>query len=210
VLKSSWIALGALLASCAPHGGPAKTELRGEDCQLCHVDEARGTTSPPHAVLGFGESCGGCHDEESWRPASGYAHAASFPLTLSHEGPSCASCHQNGYTAAATSSECVDCHGERAAAVVDPVHDGLSQNCFACHRTDGFFPARFVHSWPLKGKHTLTSCGSCHAGRPARYEGTSSACLNCHQGDRARADEVVSGHAAYPEDCASCHGFDAF
>jgi hypothetical protein len=210
VLKYRRLALGALLASCAPHGGAAKTELRGEDCNLCHTDEVRETKSPPHAQAGFPQDCGSCHDEQSWRPAPGFAHVESFPLTLGHEGPGCASCHQSGYEAGKIQNECVDCHSARAAAVVDPTHQGLSTSCFACHRTDSFFPARFVHSWPLEGKHTLTSCGSCHGNNPARYEGTDSACLNCHADDRARADANSSAHRGYDDDCASCHEFDAF
>jgi hypothetical protein len=205
----SRLAFAVLLVACNPHG-PEKTELRGEDCLLCHAAEVERTRQPPHAELGFGERCGDCHDQASWRPAAGFVHVESFPLTFGHDGPGCASCHQHGYTAETVSTECVDCHAARAAEVVDPVHEGLDESCFACHRTDAFYPARFVHSWPLEGQQTLPSCGSCHPGKPARYAGTCSACIDCHADDRARADVNVTGHSGFPDDCASCHGFEAF
>ncbi|MET0343746.1 MAG: cytochrome c3 family protein [Polyangiales bacterium] len=189
--------------------GVNTVEVRAEDCASCHLDAWRATTAPAHASLGFGHTCGDCHDQTAWSPSHDFPHTTAFPLTLGHAEPSCASCHLSGFAERPTNS-CVACHGGRAASVPDPVHAGLSTSCSACHKTDGFRPSTFKHAWPLSGVHAMLTCGSCHTGNPARYEGTLPACVGCHADDRARADRSVSGHGAYPTTCESCHGFAAF
>jgi predicted CXXCH cytochrome family protein len=189
----------------------AKKETRGGDCAACHVDEWAETVIPDHTQFGFSQTCGDCHKtEESWSPASGYPHIQTFPLTQGHANRACLSCHARGFTRADVVNDCAACHAPRAAAVASPVHSGLSQNCFACHKTDVFKPSSFVHSWPLLGVHEKTPCVSCHIGNPALYEGTSTLCLSCHADDRARADMTVSGHAAFGSGCQTCHNFATF
>lgn len=183
------------------------------ECVQCHRDEWSSTRSPQHAQARLGQRCADCHATSEWTPARGYEHLPSFPLTSGHSGVACTSCHVRGYEPGETSDACVGCHAADAADVSDPIHAGLTTDCFACHRTDGFWPAHFVHSWPLQGKHMLTSCRSCHARGDAgavSYEQAPSACLSCHARDKQRADSAVPGHPQYSSDCAQCHDFEKF
>ena len=207
----AWLALACcLLCACEATPGERVTEVRGGDCAVCHRDERAAARTPPHDEARFGDDCGSCHDEVRWAPAPSYAHTAAFPLTLGHEGRSCGACHGAGFAPGATSAACVDCHGSLAAGVIDPVHARLTQDCFACHRTDAFWPARFVHAWPLRGKHALTSCRSCHTDGDTRYEGTSPACFGCHQQDYERINATSAAHKNNATTCDDCHGFETF
>jgi hypothetical protein len=212
--KSVWngCALGwcfFVLAACDSHA-KIKVEARGNDCVSCHADDVTRTKQPPHALVRFDAQCSACHDEAAWSPAPDFDHARAFPLTFSHDEPACSDCHESGYAQEDIQRECVDCHGAIAEQVVDPVHAGLTTDCFACHRTDAFLPARFVHSWPLTGVHESTECRACHTDNPATYEGTSTLCVTCHRSDRVRVDAVSVEHAGYPDSCQGCHGADTW
>ncbi len=197
------------LCACGPHA-ELKQQTTSQDCGACHSDEAAKTTQPPHLQAMFSKDCGSCHDEKKWLPAQGFVHTAAFPLTLAHDGPACVDCHAQTYAPGAVPNQCVDCHRDQAAAVANPVHAGLSENCFACHRSDAFLPSTFIHSWPLNGAHVQTACTGCHIGAPAQYEGTATACASCHLEDRARADLTVQGHGGFPSNCESCHNSEKF
>lgn len=208
----------AVVSACSPAvetgagAGQKLVETRGDDCVSCHADEWRDTASPSHTQFGFDQDCGGCHSEKDWSPAQGYAHVATFPLTLGHANRPCAACHTtpNGFDPSAAVNDCAVCHAARAAAVPSPIHAGLSQSCFACHKTEAFKPSSFVHSWPLQGAHATVPCVSCHSGRPAQYEGTSTFCIRCHAADRARADMTIGGHSGFSTACETCHGLGSF
>ena len=203
------VALSVLSASCESEtGGASKAQVHGDDCNTCHVDDAMRADSPPHLEAMFND-CEGCHSQEKWSPAM-FVHTDKFPLSAGHADVSCKSCHTQGYTPGMIPDKCVDCHGKEAAGVANPIHAGLSTDCFACHRIDGFKPAHFVHSWPLQGAHETAQCVACHKGKPATYEGTDTACLRCHVADRDRADATVSGHAMYETACENCHGVESF
>jgi hypothetical protein len=207
-LHPTLLALSCALA-CEPVEGE-RVEVHGGECASCHADDKAMTVSPPHAVTMFGDDCGTCHQQSAWRPAPGYAHTAKFPLEGGHESQQCASCHGGGYTPGMVPNQCVDCHAARAGTVVDPEHAGLGTNCVTCHDTAAFNPSIFVHPWELEGVHATLACSSCHGAMPAVYPGKSQACITCHAADRERADMNITDHAGYSEDCASCHGFDAF
>lgn len=209
-LPRALLCLTGLLACAGEPEERVQLGSHGTDCAACHLDEWRETRAPAHATFGFGERCESCHVEERWSPASGYAHVSTFPLTLGHAEVACAQCHTSGFAPGATPSACAACHAGEAARVVDPVHAALSSDCFACHRTASFAPAFFIHAWPLKGVHALTSCRSCHQGEEPQYEGISSACVSCHADDYSRANTQVPGHAQFGADCAGCHGFSTF
>jgi hypothetical protein len=198
------------LLACTPTKHERPREARAGDCDLCHADEWMATSAPPHATAEFGADCAACHDEQGWQPAPTFVHVGSFALALGHAEVACGSCH-DGYAHGATSPVCTSCHAARAERVIDPDHAALPGDCSACHRTDAFWPARFVHSWPLEGVHALTSCRSCHS-REAQpvYEATSSDCLSCHRADRARADAASARHRQDANTCNDCHGFESF
>ena len=205
--------LGALLAvlpsACQPHV-EARVEARGSDCASCHLDEYAATLNPPHVGDTFNETCGTCHEQQSWSPAEGYVHTEAFPLTDKHATTACVSCHLGDYNPETVRSACVDCHGAQADAVPSPIHSGLSTVCEACHEPSGFAPSTFEHSWPLEGVHGTLPCVVCHAGDPPEYFGKSSECTECHADDLERANMNVPGHDTFGTDCEGCHNFDAF
>jgi len=206
----AWTLAGLVLLACGETNHERQRESRRADCEVCHSDEWAATTHPPHANAQFGADCASCHDEQRWRPAPAFVHIGTFALALGHAQLECGACHRD-YERGATSAVCTGCHAASAQRVVDPDHSGLPGDCSACHRTDAFWPARFVHSWPLRGMHALTSCRSCHS-RDAQpvYEATRSTCVNCHREDRARADAASLRHRQDPDTCNDCHGFETF
>jgi predicted CXXCH cytochrome family protein len=203
--------LGLAVSGCASHPNEGNlTAVEQGDCLTCHADDLATTANPPHVEAQFAETCGDCHDETTWLEAPRFAHTTKFALTLGHAAPGCNDCHSTTYAPGQVPNRCVDCHGGLADGVLTPQHNGLSTDCFACHRTDSFFPSYFVHSWPLIGKHDLLACISCHTGDPAPYEGISSACVGCHAAAKARADMNVPGHADFGVACEGCHTPEGF
>jgi hypothetical protein len=74
--------------------------------------------------------------------------------------------------------------------------------CNACHLEEGWWPARFAHertSFPLTGRHEVTSCSSCHADD---YEQSlPQSCSGCHQDPHAQE---------FGNMCQSCHDTQRF
>ena len=100
-------------------GGSALTAMpftaKHERCAACHADP-HGTQFAARKDKG---ACEGCHDLESFVPASRFDHGhdASFPLTGGHAGLQCAQCHKQSAGAAKAA---IDYHG-------------LSPKCESCH-----------------------------------------------------------------------------
>jgi len=81
---------------------------------------------------GLGESCGDCHNANSWRLWSFDHEKTDFPLTGAHEGFNCNGCHRDP-PPEETSAACVSCHEP------DDVHRGrFGRNCSRCHNTEKF------------------------------------------------------------------------
>jgi len=208
-----WVLSCVVVASCVEATERVAVSSHDGRCSLCHLQDWSTARVPNHLDANISQDCVSCHLTSSWAPAPGFEHTLAFPLTLGHAQVACGSCHVRGFKPGATSDACISCHAPAARAVQDPIHAGLSDDCFACHRTDGFWPSHFVHAWPLKGKHALTSCRSCHSsaeGAAPDYERTASACSGCHMVDRQRADNLVGGHSDYPQTCDNCHGVESF
>jgi hypothetical protein len=109
------------------------------------------------------------------------------------------------------SSRCASCHLPEFHATTHPPHEGVKPTtCGTCHSEHGFHPAQLVHSFPLDGAHANANCFACHTGAPAIFEGTPKACSMCHASERARADAAVAQHASFGDDCATCHGTQAW
>jgi hypothetical protein len=66
---------------------------------------------------------------------------------------------------------------------------------------------RFDHdrtAWPLRGRHFMTPCMSCHAGQ--RWVGLVDECWDCHAKDAAWGKQKdPADHPFGPLDCAMCH-----
>ena len=88
------------------------------------------------------------------------------------------------------------------------MHSGqLGADCEECHLPDRFRVVRFDHdrtAWPLRGRHFMTPCVSCHTGQ--RWVGLTDECWDCHAADAARGKaRVPEAHPFGRIDCAGCH-----
>jgi hypothetical protein len=179
-------------------------------CASCHEDPHRGE---------MGSDCARCHGARSFldRTAMVRGHQlTSFPLTGSHAGLDCESCHpsaaQGHLRFVGTRSECQACHLADYRATRNPDHQagGFPQDCRTCHSTLGWQKANFDHagtSFPLTGRHRVTACASCHAGG---YVGTPTTCVSCHQSDYDGTADPVHATSGFSTDCAACHNTDGW
>lgn len=175
-------------------------------CQSCHEDPHRGEMGP---------DCARCHGARSFvdRAPMVRAHQMTrFPLTGSHAGLECESCHppaaQGRMQFVNTQAECRNCHMEqyRSAKTPDHVAGSYPLECQNCHSTLTWSGAQFNHdrtTFPLTGAHRAAACQQCHG--DGVYHGKSAACASCHQSDYdgASPNHLASGFAASA--CASCH-----
>lgn len=195
-------------------------------CAACHFDEHRGQ---------LGAKCETCHNEQAWRPASGFDHARTdYPLTGKHRSVACTECHAaqkdtqtpaDAFPAPVSRSfaafgdlphaSCTNCHS-------DPHDNRFGQNCQSCHTTEGWRTVkspgtgtRGFHDktrFPLKGRHEDVPCQSCHGpfpGKAARFKGLPSAsCTDCHADAHLGQLARAGTKAILP--CEECHSVDGF
>lgn len=180
-------------------GDPPRYQGTPRECVACHREDYERAINPSHE--GFSTDCAGCHDDSSWRGGTLEEH--SWPLLGAHASAMCSSCHLGDPPIyLGTPTTCIGCHAEDKRGVVDPPHDGFSDDCGSCHGNDAWQPAAFDHPWPLQGQHATANCASCH-GDPAVYAGTPTACVGCHREDYDSSP--FPGHDAFSTDCAGCH-----
>lgn len=198
-------------------GAHARTPCRGchaslvfseveRTCAGCHPDVHRGE---------LGADCARCHTPRSFldRAAMVRLHRETrFPLTGSHLSTDCESCHvpagQGDLTFVNRDVQCIACHQEAFAQVVEPDHDGLGfpRRCEECHSTTTWPGARFTHTgtrFPLTGAHLATPCAGCHVN--GTYRGTPVECVSCHQSDYDGTSDPGHQAAGFPTTCAGCH-----
>jgi hypothetical protein len=175
-------------------------------CTSCHED--------PHRAS-LGAQCLSCHDQNRWKPATGFDHARSrFPLTGKHADVACAECHRPKVAEAAETAvfrplahaECSSCH-------MDPHAGRFGGSCGGCHSTEGFGVLRagsFDHDrtrYPLRGRHAGLACGKCHDPKTAGGEKPPfGSCGACHA-DAHAGKARVRGRVA---DCEACHSVAGF
>lgn len=108
-----------------------------------------------------------------------------------------------------TPTDCVGCHREDFASVVEPIHvePSFSTNCLECHTEIAWQPSAFDHNtntgFLLNGAHTNTTCISCHT--DGVYLDTPTNCIDCHKEEYNRADDPNHAVLALPTDCLRCH-----
>lgn len=178
--------------------------VSGQQCVTCHLSEALSATQPPH-VGRMAMECGDCHDEELWRPASGFDHDEHFELEGAHIRASCTSCHTTGFESGQTPTTCIGCHERDYQASTFPGHDAFATTCGDCHGQDGWKPAvggDHDQFFPLEGKHVGVECASCHTNGYS-VGATPTACVGCHQDDYDGSP--YPGHADFPTTCQDCH-----
>ncbi|MFC2115873.1 cytochrome c3 family protein [Bacteroidota bacterium] len=176
-----------------------------QSCLSCHSDKHQGTLS---------SNCLSCHDFKVFKPASKFEHDNTrFKLLGKHAGLDCKKCHKvsihNGNEmqefAGVSFENCTNCHKD--------VHDDkFGQNCIQCHSEESFQKIRksgnFNHSltnYPLKGKHQLVACASCHKSQytdPIKYN----LCSDCHSDYHKKQ---FSRQGISP-DCSDCHSILGF
>lgn len=171
-----------------------------KDCQSCHRKDYDEATEPKHA--GFPLDCTLCHTDTGFKPSS-FKHP--WPLDGAHATTPCASCHTGDPPAyKGTPTDCRSCHQADYDTAKNPIHQGVfATTCADCHTASSWRPSTYVHVWPLRGKHVLVPCNSCHTGSPPKYEGTATDCFGCHQGDYAASP--FPNHGTFPHTCQDCH-----
>ena len=157
-----------------------------KDCYSCHAaDDAHGGQ--------YGTNCSSCHTPDGWTPAN-FDHSG-FPLTGSHQGLPCASCHPGGLFQG-TPTACSACHEEPA------YHAGLFSNeCNVCHNTSAWSPAEFNqgHTFPMNHGEGNNSCKTCHPNQLSIYT-----CYACHDQSEIRKKHLEEGIPDF-ENCMRCH-----
>ncbi|MDP2301193.1 MAG: hypothetical protein Q8N03_02055 [Ignavibacteria bacterium] len=191
-------------ASCHSSGYTGTSQ----DCYSCHQQDFQNPNNDPnHIIANFSQECKTCHTTVGWQPTQFDHGTTAFPLTGKHTAVSCESCHSSGYTG--TSQDCYSCHqNDFQNPNNDPNHitANFSHECKTCHTTAGWQPAQFDHgvtAFPLTGKHTTTSCESCHSNG---YTGTSQVCYSCHQEDFQNPNNDPNHITAnFSQECKTCH-----
>jgi hypothetical protein len=182
---------GVACASCHTKGRAYRDA--SSSCGACHKadDVHRG---------GLGANCGACHATATWTSAKFDHDKTRFPLHGAHQSITCNTCHVSGVYKDLPRT-CISCHAP------DDAHKGSrGENCGECHKETSWTSARFDHAketgFALLGKHAALDCAGCHKS-PKFDDKPPKTCVGCHRSDDAHA-------ARFGEDCASCHGNDAW
>ncbi len=177
------------------------------DCVSCHLANYNATTNPSHVTAKYSTDCKTCHTSAGWVPSSfNHNTSTAFPLTGSHVGVSCISCHSKGYTG--TSALCESCHLTNYNATTNPSHvtAKFPTDCKTCHTSTAWAPSTFNHNtsttFPLTGSHIGVSCISCHS---KGYVGTLATCASCHLTDYNATTNPAHATAKFSTDCKTCH-----
>jgi hypothetical protein len=182
-LSSAHASITACSSCHVPWSGPEEARCATPGCHATADRLASGKAASVglHATL-TGRSCFTCHREHLGRDAriySAFEHRSVIAGTL------CRSCHAANVPAGGW-------------------HEGMSQDCSACHGTSSWSVTTFDHdstSFPLTGAHVALRCPSCHG---EKGSGTKPrACVACHQKD----DKHKGG---FGPDCARCHSTTTF
>jgi hypothetical protein len=174
------------------------------ECKACHVTPA--FKDAPSDCYGChkkddkhkgqeGTKCEDCHDDRSWTKAVFDHNKSRFPLHGKHTKIECKKCHLTPAFKDAP-MECYGCHKK------DDKHKGLfGETCGTCHGENDWKTITFSHDlhtkYPLRGKHSTTTCESCHKGHLYK-DNTPTNCNDCH-----RKDDKHKGR--FSEACERCH-----
>ncbi|MEI7525695.1 MAG: hypothetical protein WCJ95_15245, partial [Mariniphaga sp.] len=179
-------------------------------CVSCHQNDYNATTSPAHLVAKFPTDCKICHTTTLWVPSTfNHTTGTTFPLTGSHIGVSCISCHTAGY--AGISTLCVSCHLNEFNTTNNPAHAvaKFPTNCEFCHTVTVWTTTTYNHDaqyFPIySGNHqgAWTLCTQCHT--TATNFGIFN-CLVCHpQTTMASAHKALKTYLYNSTNCYACH-----
>jgi hypothetical protein len=178
-------------------------------CTTCHVDVHKAELGP---------ACTRCHSSQTWKITDMMQRhqLTRFPLLGRHATLNCQECHA-GMTRQqykGTPITCYGCHWTDYQETSNPDHTaaGFSTECGRCHKANVFqWGTGFNHSltsFPLTGKHTTTSCTSCHIS--GNYQMVYSGCYACHTSEYKGTTNPVHSTAGFPTTCETCHSTTAW
>lgn len=192
------------------HKTPSGYKMKFALCTDCHTDYHKAQ----FVVNGMTQNCSDCHNENGFRPSSFTVerhNKINFQITGAHLATPCESCHyqQTNWIFKGTRLECIYCHKN--------IHEKelkieyLPENkCEFCHQTESWNTINFDHSktsFPLFGKHSSVTCGSCHRKTETEissviFSSLNKECESCHK-DVHNGQFKVEGIS----DCSRCHTY---
>ena len=152
-------------------------------CFDCH------RSSDPHKGQ-LGETCEGCHSEESWRRVKSFDHSKTkFPPVAAHKQVACTKCHAGeryvGLATTCVSGRLQDKHAGRN-----------GSNCETCHAPTKWTTLSFDHN-----KATRFALRGGHACHKTTAVAKASAPTVCH----ARHSQDDRQDGAFGRACEKCH-----
>jgi hypothetical protein len=161
------------------------------DCFACHKKDDKHKGS-------LGTQCADCHQESDWKKTLFDHSKTKFPLTGKHRDVICKDCHADPKFKGAPTA-CVACHKK------DDDRNGhkgkFGDKCESCHVEKSWKTTEFNHDrdtkYPLRGKHAVAKCESCHAS-PLFKDKLPTTCIACHE-----KDDKHKGQEG--QKCESCH-----
>ncbi|MGJ5149039.1 cytochrome c3 family protein, partial [Bradyrhizobium sp. HKCCYLRH3073] len=136
---------------------------------------------------------------------SSFDHVSTgFPLTGSHVGVECSSCHVGGRFKG-TQTQCASCHNGAQTAGMSVNHPITTRRCESCHQTSTWKDVRAIDHTQAKA-----SCTTCHNGVMARGKSknhitTAAPCDVCHRSTASFRIRMKMDHAGIVAGCANCH-----
>ncbi|MGJ5201419.1 hypothetical protein ACQR1E_31755, partial [Bradyrhizobium sp. HKCCYLRH1030] len=136
---------------------------------------------------------------------SSFDHVSTgFPLTGSHVGVECSSCHVGGRFKG-TQTQCASCHNGAQTAGMSVNHPMSTRRCESCHQTSTWKDVRAIDHTQAKA-----SCTTCHNGVMARGKSkdhitTAAPCDVCHRSTASFRIRMKMDHAGIVAGCANCH-----
>lgn len=193
------------------HKAPSGYKMKFTLCTDCHTDFHKAQ----FVVNNITQNCADCHSENGFRPSSftlEMHNKTKFQITGAHLATPCESCHyqQNTWQFKGIQIECISCH--------ENIHTNElkaeylpNNDCRNCHQTESWNTINFDHSktaFPLLGKHSSVSCGSCHRKTENElsliiFSSVKKECESCHQDVHFNQFETEG-----VSDCSSCHSFE--
>ena len=198
-LTGPHVAVGCLKCHGEAGSLDPTTGESGRACKTCH--------SLGHGAE-LGDDCQRCHPltDRTFAEAKPerFDHSKTpFALERRHRLLKCQQCHPApvaGRENIAPTGRCMTCH-------LDPHKGNNTNDCSLCHEPDRWRLVRFDHDtagWPLRGRHFVTPCASCHTNQ--RWFGLTTDCFDCHALDAARGASVrPNAHPFGRLECTDCH-----
>jgi hypothetical protein len=193
------------------HKDPANYKMKFDLCTDCHTDFHKAQ----FVVNGMTQNCKACHNENGFHPSLftlEMHNKGKFRLMGGHLATPCESCHykQRDWIFIGTSVACIECHKNIHENELKPEFL-TDNNCEICHQTENWHTITFDHNktdFPLLGKHSSVSCGSCHTkeengAKSIIFTSQKKDCESCHK-DAHFGQFRVDGIS----DCGRCHAYE--